>query len=336
MLAARRSLRLRRAGVRGVFGGPDEFAVARATARRRRFDALLLGLRAPDAAVAQVVESVVAQSLSRHAPHGALASADSLAAAVSEALPRLAQLQTAPLTRQISTTDVAKAAAHQAPAAAKAAVAAEHEAALATAREMTKKTTDEGASGNKVGGTAVSEATIPAPATPADVYASGEAPVAQHNAAVAALAAGAPRPSPAEGSAEGDGSAASGKSSSEEVELVPDVLTMEEMTTVHAMRVAAALTALEQKPWGALRLAAAEVAPVTTGGGDGSASAKLISTPGVHVGGLLELARSLSSGDTLTTMQVYASAMLVLHLLLANSVQNRTHALPSRFLSKPA
>jgi hypothetical protein len=337
--AAGRSARPR-VHARTIFGGPDQFEVSRAIARRTRFDAVLRALGRPLPATRAAVEIVLEAALRKHAPAGSLGSAEDLRAAVADALPRLSSLQTAPFTRTVTTTEIAAAAADHAPAASRAAIASEHQAALAAAREMApgdgldrraeqammlphRKPGASGAAEPTAAAVTAAEALAPpAAATPAEVYASGTAPAAQHNAAVAALAAGASRPAPhdptdsARGGAEGTGKHGAGdqvggkEGAAEglggEAEPPVDVLTAEEMVTVHALRTAAALAALQHRPWGALRITAAEVATVgggSSGGGGGAASGAARGGAGISVEGVLELTRSLSAGETLRAVQ---------------------------------
>jgi len=249
---------LLRVGRRSIFGGPDEMEVSRAVARRRRFDSLLLALGPPPQPVRAAVERAVEAALVQHATQGTLASPSALSAAVDDALPALTALQTAPLARSVSVAEMASAAAEVAPAAAKAAVAAEHQTAMAEAAAQTA-----------------------GPATPAAVLGGGSAPVAQHNAAVHAAAAGGAAP------LGGDGQAVE---AAQDQPLPAEDLSEEELLTVHAMRMAAALTVVRDWPWEALVARAA-----TNGGGSGGG--------GVPVALLLDVSLDLGSGDTSRALQ---------------------------------
>jgi len=251
---------LLRVGSRSIFGGPDELEVSRAVARRRRFDSLLLALGPPPQPVRAAVERAVEAALVQHATQGTLASPSALSAAVDDALPALTSLQTAPLARSVGVAEMASAAAEIAPAAAKAAVAAEHQAAMAEAAAQTA-----------------------GPATPAVVLGGGSAPVAQHNAAVHAAAAGGAAP------LGGDGQAVE---AAQDQPLPAEDLSEEELLTVHAMRMAAALSVVRDWPWEALVARAA-----TNGGGGGGGGG------GVPVALLLELSLDLGSGDTSRALQ---------------------------------
>lgn len=316
-----------RVHARTIFGGPDPFEVSRAIARRKRFDAVLRALGPLPPSACSTVESLLDSALRKRAPGGSLASAEDLRAAVADALPRLSALQTAPFTRTVTTTEIAAAAADHAPAASRAAIASEHQAALDAAREMAAvdgmdRRAEQAMAlpHRKPGAAAELPAAAPpaAAATPAEIYASGTAPAAQHNAAVVALAAGAPRPAPHDipgGGGHGnegleeDGMGKEGagkKGAGGEAELPADVLTGEELVTVHAVRTAAALAALQHRPWGSLRIAAAEVATVGIGGGSGGAASGAAGVgAGISVEGVLELTRSLSSGETLQAVQTH-------------------------------
>jgi len=329
MLALRRGNAVRRVAAAGrprvqsrtVFGGANAFEVSKATARRRRFDAVLRALGPPPAPVKSAVESAVETALRRHATEGSLADAQALRAAIADALPLLSALQTAPLARSVTVTEIAKAAAAHAPAASKAAIASEHQSAMTAALAMTPGGAAEGRIEQSMllphrkaaADDAKAAATATAPtATPAEVYASGSAPAAQHNAAVEALASGAPRPAAADASAvsagaNGAGGAVAGTTadtaggSDEPPELPPDDLSVDELQTVHALRMAAVLASLERRPWGVLRTVAVEGASVgeVKGSQDGE---------GIQVGALLQVVETLASGNTLRAMQVCAAA----------------------------